>query len=78
MSTSGDLAADLATVIARLEQLGEMRVTFTDPLAGLLWQRVLECDVPRLRVDLQYLEPATLANLDRMQAELEAGAADAG
>ena len=56
------LQLDLLTAIVRLEQIGRL-VANCDDLPGDLWlylleERVIKCDVPRLR---GYLTPETLA-----------------
>lgn len=71
-------ALDLCTMIARLEQLDEHVRRDTDNLAYLLWDRVMTCDVPRIRAHVAADQPATMARLDQLQAELEQGAASAG
>lgn len=63
-----DLAVDLATAVARLEQL--MRLGIGDVLTGgveyCVWHRILDCDVPRLREWIRQLDPKILAFLEEV------------
>ena len=53
-----DIALDVATVVARIEQIDrEQRPEHW------LWDRVITCDVPRLRA---HLTPAMCAELDQL------------
>lgn len=64
------LQLDLLTVILRLEQIGAELEKHTaggqDLAEYLLTERVIKCDVPRLR---SYLEPEALAFEDRYGTE---------
>jgi hypothetical protein len=64
------LQLDLLTAILRLEQigaeLGKHTTAGQDLAEYLLTERVIKCDVPRLRT---YLEPDALAFEDRYKAE---------
>lgn len=53
------LELDVATVVVRLEQIAARRARFGDEdgLAALVWDRVVTCDLPRLR---EHLSPRVL------------------
>lgn len=62
------LALDLATALARLQQLdGLVSAEKSDALAVLLWDRVISCDVPRLLGHLEQLDPQMYARLDELR-----------
>ncbi len=66
---SAPLAADLACILARLEQINSEQ----EP-AHWLWDRVMTCDVPRLRHHLAALDAYLAAESTRYQ-EGRAGSA---
>ena len=60
------LQLDLATVVARLRQIESEGgpVGFGTELAGVLWERVITCDLPRLT---GHLSPAAVMLLERAE-----------
>jgi hypothetical protein len=62
-----DLELDIATVLARIIQLDQLRADLDHfDLPEFIWHRVMACDVPRLR---RHLGEDTLQLLDQIAAD---------